>query len=147
MVADQALCAAGVHVARHVVDEQGVPGVDAEAVDGDVVDARVGLDYAFPAGHHHVAEMAGEGVARLEVGVGLGRIVGQRVDRHAARGQRLQGSDRSGDGSDEGFLPAVAEGGDQVGVVGIARGEQPDAVGERPAPVMFGMPVDGDDVA
>src|SRR6266849_2512300 len=97
-------------VDRDVIDKNGAQRVDREAIEQDLVDARLRLDRADLARDHNAVEPAKEIKTLTREGEGLGRPVAERVERHVTIAQLLQDLDRAGDGSGQHLALSGAEG-------------------------------------
>src|SRR5688500_932813 len=81
-----------------VVDEQPFVRLKPEAVEGEIVDGRIGLEQPDLARDDDVAEAAEKGVlARPERRPEVGREIGDGEERHAPRVQRLDNGVDPGD--------------------------------------------------
>jgi hypothetical protein len=128
-------------VDRAVVDEQGLGGLQPEAVERAEIERRVGLQQLLLARDDDVPEAAEEGILlgaeRLPE---IGREVGDGEERHAARVELLDDGvnarHRIGDRLAEPFAP----GGDVGGVIGEFLGELGGRLVERPAGVEAVVP-------
>ena len=132
----------GGDVRRAVVDEDASPGLEAVAGEAAAEDLGVGLDHAFVAGDHDVAEAgAEEREARDALGpLGAGEV-GDGVEGDAAGGEL--GEERLGalDRAFHALVPAGVEGGDQLGAVRVPGAERRDAFVPVGAAVELEVPV------
>src|SRR6266478_1162791 len=89
--------ARGRYVGLAIVDKDCARRVDREALEQNLVNARLRLDRADLAREHDAAEPAEEIKTLARQGEALGRPVAERVKRRATIAQLLQDLDRAGD--------------------------------------------------
>lgn len=102
-----------------VVDEQSVPGSEAEAIEGKIVDGGIGLEQLFLALNDYVAKAAEEGLLLFVEGrPEIGGKIGDREERHAGLVELAHDLVHPGDGIADRLAEPLAPGGDQVGIFG-----------------------------
>src|SRR4029453_3209103 len=133
------------HVGLGVVDVEGRLGGEPEPVEQEPEERRVGLDHPLLAGDEHPVEPGQELEALAGDHEGLGRPVGEGVQRHPGGPQLGPALPRATDGAAQHLGPALGVGGDGGGVGRVALDQLGHALGERPAAVLLGVPLRGAD--
>ena len=119
-----------------VVDEQRLRRPQPEAVEREIIDGRIGLEQLDLARDDDVAEAVEEGALPLVEGrPEIGREIGDREQRHAARVELLDDRVDAGHRAADRLAEAVAPGGDQSGIFGEFLVELGRRLGIGPAAV------------
>src|SRR5262249_7772194 len=117
MDAVQAERARRLSIASIVVDIDGVRRLDAEALQQQPVDTRIGLDHAFLPRDQYAPEPAQEVEALERKRIGLGGPVGEAVEGYVPKAELGQNLHRAQDRARHHLVEAVAEGVDELRVL------------------------------
>ena len=133
----------GLGIGSDVVYVDGTLRVDCKVFKQYLINAWVGLDGLDLAGYEDTPEPAEKVEARDRSRIGLGRKVGEAVERSASFIQLGEDLDRAGDRPRHHFVEAGAIGVDQLGLVGMLALEQAGAFGEAAAGILTAVPLMG----
>ena len=124
-----------------VVDEQRVGRAQAEAVEREIIDRGIGLQQLDLARDDDVAEAGEEGaLLRVEGRPEIGREIGDREQRHAARVELLDDLVDARHRTGDRLAEALAPGRDQRGIFGEFLAELGRGLGIGPAAVQRLVP-------
>src|SRR5215469_7592956 len=138
-VETEALCSG--YIRLDIVDKDGAVRLDREALDEQSKNARIGFDHPLFARNENASEPAQEFKARPRQRVGLGRPVGESVERRAETPQLGQNLDRAGEGTGDHLVEAAVIGVDQLGLLGMLGLQQSSALTEGAAGILAAVPL------